>query len=461
MVGVSEKSGLALLRAVHALRGRRELWLFVVVFGVFAVTAGRAHLCFDVWTSNYASWRLATAHTPYIDGVSIPELDNNTIKWVWIQDAPNGHTVVTRAPAAVLAGLPAYLISQPDHMTVIPAALTAAALTATAVVLFHRAVRTVLVPWQALAAAAAFAFTTPVWSVSANGIWPQTITVLGIAIVAWAVTVDRWWSVGLAGILLLWARPHAAVIVAVVGLAAAWRARSIGIALRAGLPGLLSLPLLCLWTQWIYGSWSPMPLFGSGAFSQVQQSLVDPVNQAAMWVAPDRGLFVFTPVLLVLLPTVVRTWRQLPRWSTDLLVAGLVYTLVQAAIIGYSGGYPIYGYRYGLEFLACAAPAYAFAAARSVGWARRSLPAVLSLQFTVILLGAVVDRVTLWDTDGWTDNAFVHALVHGGPAAPVMAAAVWGTSFLLVRMWTRAQLAAPAPAEPSLGAELSPARSEG
>lgn len=79
----------------------------------------------------------------------------------------------------------------------------------------------------------------------------------------------------------------------------------------------------------------------------------------------------------------------------------------------------------------------------------------------MILLGAVVDRVTLWDTDGWTDNAFVHALVHGGPAAPVMAAAVWGTSFLLVRMWTRAQLAAPAPAEPSLAAELSPARSEG
>ena len=42
MGGVSEKSGLALLRAVHALRGRRELWLFVVVFGVFAVTAEAA-----------------------------------------------------------------------------------------------------------------------------------------------------------------------------------------------------------------------------------------------------------------------------------------------------------------------------------------------------------------------------------------------------------------------------------
>ncbi|HRD60618.1 MAG TPA: hypothetical protein PLZ93_15095 [Nocardioides sp.] len=451
---MSEKAGLTLLRASGALRGRRELWLFAVVFVVFALTADTAHICLDVWTTNYASWRLATAHTPYLDGVSIPDLDNNGFKWVWIQDAPNGHTVVTRAPAAVIAGLPAYLLSQPDQMTVLPAALTAAALTAAAVVLFHRAVRTVLAPWQALAAAVAFAFTTPIWSVSANGIWPHTITVLGIAMVAWAASAQRWWSVGLGGVLLLWARPHAAVIVAVVALIAAWRTRRVGIAIRAGLPGLLSLPLLCLWTHWIYGSWSPLPLFGSGAFSQVEQSLFDPVNQAAMWISPDRGLFVYTPVLLVLLPTVLRTWRRLPRWSTDLLVAGLIYTLLQAALIGFTGGYPIYGYRYGLEFLACAAPAYAIAATHAVGWVRRSLPALLTLQFTVILLGAVVARVALKDTAAWTENAFVRALVHGGPAAPVLAATVWGTSFLLVRMWTRAQLANVPDEEPTDGDRL-------
>ncbi|QIG42551.1 hypothetical protein G5V58_06960 [Nocardioides anomalus] len=427
-------------RTATSARGRTDLVLFLFFFAVFVVTAGRAHLCFDVWTSNYASWRLATAHTPYIDGVRIPELENNVISWVWIQDAPNGHTVITRAPAAVLAGLPAYLLTQPDHMTVLPAAVTAAALTALAVVLVHRAVRTVVEGWQATAAAAAFGLTTPVWSVAANGIWPQTITVLGIAIAAWAMTVDRWWWVGVAGVLLLWARPHAAVIVAVVALAAAWRARDVRIALRGGLPGALSLPLLCLWTHWIYGSWSPMPLFGSGAFSQVQQSLLDPVNQAAMWVSPDRGLFVFTPLLLLLLPTVVRCWRGLPRWSTDLLLAGLAYTVIQAALIGFSGGYPIYGYRYGLEFLACATPAYAIAACRATGWARRVIAPVLALQFTVIVLGAVVDRVTLWDTDGWTDNAFVHAMVHGGPAVAVLAVAVLFASYSGIRAWTDAQL---------------------
>ena len=448
MDAVLSRPGPTLLRVLHTAGGaRRDLLLFGFLLVVFVATAGRDHLCFDVWTSNYASWRLATAHTPYLDGVSIPELDDNILRWVWIQDAPNGHTVVTRAPAAVLAGLPAYLLTRPDTMTVLPAAVTAAVLTAAAVTLVHRAIRTAAAPGPALAAALAFGLTTPVWSVAANGIWPQTITVLGIAVAARAASAGRWWWVGVAGVLLLWARPHAAVIVAVLALRAAWRTRSPRVVLRAGIPGLVSLPLLCWWTHWIYGSWSPMPLFGSGALSQVDQRLLDVGNQLAMWVAPDRGLLVFTPVLVVLLPTLVRTWRQLPRWSTDLVVAGLVYTLIQSALIGFSGGYPIYGYRYGLEFLACATPAFALAAVRATGWARRALSPVLAVQFTVILLGAVVDRVTLYDTDGWTDNAFVRALVNGAPAAPLLALGVTGVTWAAIRGWSH-RLAGPEPADP-------------
>ena len=211
MDAVIQRAGLALTRVMHSARaGRTELLLFLFFFVVFALTAGRTlDLSSDVWTTNYASWRLATEHTPYLDGVPIPELDHNVLKSVWIQDAPNGHTVVTRAPAAVLAGLPAYLLTQPDRMTLLPAALTAAALTAASVTLVHRAVRSAVGPAQALAAASAFGLATPVWSVAANGIWPHTITVLGIALVAWAASSERWWWLGFAGVLLLWARPHA------------------------------------------------------------------------------------------------------------------------------------------------------------------------------------------------------------------------------------------------------------
>ena len=418
---------------------RTELLLLAFCFLLYAVTAARSGLCRDVWTSNYASWQLAVHHTPYIDGVSIPEIDDNALRWVWIQDAPNGHTVITRAPATVIAGVPAYLISGSDSMTLLPAALTAAFLTAVAVVLMHRALRSSLTQRQALAGALAFAVTTPVWSVAANGIWPQTITVLGIAIVARAASTEQWWWLGFGGILLLWARPHAAVIVAVLAVLLAWRARRLGILVRAGLPGLLSLPLLCLWTHWLYGSWSPMPLFGAGAFSMVRQSLFDPVNQAAMWISADRGILVYTPVLLALLPTLVRRWRELPRWSTDLVLAGLAYTVIQAALISFLGGWPVYGYRYGLEFLACATPAFAFSAARATGWARRSLAPLLAVQFTVISMGAVFERAALWRSNAWTDNAFLEAMGRGAPAAPLLALVVAVTTFLLIRWWARAR----------------------
>ncbi len=349
-------------------------------------------------------------------------------------DAPNGHVVITRSPAVVIAGLPAYLLTQPSSMTVVPAAVTAALLTALAVLLMYLALLPLMRRRQALAAAAAFAFTTPVWSVAANGIWPQTISVLGIAIVAWAAAHQKWWVMGLGGVLLLWARPHAALIVAVVGLVLAWRERRIGIALRAGTPGIVSLFLLSLWTHWVYGSWSPIALYGAGALAYVRESLVDIPNQLGMWVAPDRGILVFTPVLLVLLPALLRSWRSLPAWSTALLVGGLAYTVLQNALIGFNGGDPIYGYRCGLEFLACATPAFALAAPSAGRVARSLLAPVLAMQFVVIFLGAAVEQAALPYTQAWTNNAFVDA-VRGAPALlPISVLVVVGLTMAARRL---------------------------
>jgi hypothetical protein len=424
-----------------AIARRPELVLFGVTFVIFALTAARQYLCFDIWSANYGSWQLSTRGTPYLDGIKIPELDNSSLRWVWIQDAPNGHTVITRAPAVVIIGLPAYFLSQPDTMTVVPGAITAAALTALAVVLMYRALLSLMKPRHAMAAAAVFAFATPVWSVAANGIWPQTITVLGIAMIAWAAASERYWVMGFAGVLLLWARPHASLIVAILALVLAAKARRLGIALRAGLPALASLPLLCLWTHWIYGSWNPTALFGVGAFAQVHQSLVDLPNQAAMWVSPDRGILVFTPILLILLPALLRSWRQLPTWTTTLLVAGLTYTIVQAALISFTGGDPIYGYRYGLEFLACATPAFAAAAPRVTGLLARLVIPVVALQLTVIMLGAIVERVALDYTQAWTNNAFVYAMINGAPVLPLLAAVVGCATIIGMRMWVRDEVA--------------------
>ncbi len=434
MSGMRRPTGLVVDRVVRLTVERRtELLLFVVAFAVFVLTASRGYMSFDVWSSNYASWRLATHGSPFIDGVSVPPLDDHPLRWVWVQDAPNGHTVITRAPGVVVLGLPAYWLSQPDSMTVLPASITAAALIALAVLFMFLALRTVLRRRWALWAAVAFGFTTPVWSVAADGIWPHTLTVLGISILAWSAATQRWWVMGIGGALMLSARPNAAVIVAVLGLALAWRARRLGIAVRVGTPGVVALVMLSAWTHWVYGSWSPTPLFGAGAFADVHNSIFDVGNQFAMWIAPDRGIFVYTPVLLVILPTLVRRWRVLPDWTRILLLAGLGYTLAHASMAGFTGGDPIYGYRYGLEFVACAAPAFAVAAGQLRGLAQRLLVPVLALQFVIILVGAVDEQSALPSTRAWVDNAFLQALVDNSPALPAFGVLVVVVALLVER----------------------------
>ncbi len=268
---------------------------------------------------------------------------------------------------------------------------------------------------QALAAAAAFAFTTPVWSVAANGIWPHTISVLGIAIVAWAAAHQKWWVMGLGGVLLLWARPHAALIVAVVGLVLAWRERRIGIALRAGTPGIVSLFLLSLWTHWVYGSWSPIALYGAGALAYVRESLVDIPTSSACGSLLTAGSWSSRRCCWCCSRRCCAPGGACPRGRPHLLVGGLAYTLLQVALIGFTGGDPIYGYRYGLEFLACATPAFALAAPSAGRVARSLLAPVLAMQFVVIFLGAAVEQAALPYTQAWTNNAFVDA-VRGAPA---------------------------------------------
>ena len=67
-----------------------------MTFVIFALTAARQYLCFDIWAANFGSWQLTSRGTPFLDGIKIPALDGSPLRWVWIQDAPTGHTVITR-----------------------------------------------------------------------------------------------------------------------------------------------------------------------------------------------------------------------------------------------------------------------------------------------------------------------------------------------------------------------------
>ena len=164
---------------------------------------------------------------------------------------------------------------------------------------------------------------------------------------------------------------------------------------------------MCAWCRWMYGTWDPTSAYDFGVLvDYADRKGVDIVNFLGFWVSPDRGMLVWTPLLLVLVPAVVRAWRTLPAWSTSLLLGGVGYTLVQAALNRFSGGDYFYGYRLTLELLACSAPVLALSAHRAGRWARPLLGPVIGLQFCAMLIGSITKRFWVHTDAMWTDNAF-------------------------------------------------------
>lgn len=384
--------------------------MFVGTLVVYLATTAHYVVHTDVFSANFLSWRIATTGVPWIDGLNIPRLDHNPTRDIWVMQAGNGHTVITRSPGAVAVAIPAYWVLHPATMTSVPGAVTAALLMAGAVTLLFVTLRPSLGDRTSALAALVFGFTTPVWSVAANGVWPHTVTLFGIAGMAWASARGRWWWVGVFGGITLWGRLHAALIVAVLGLLLGRRRRDRGIVVRIGSVSAGFLALLCVWTRWIYGTWNPAGSYDSSTLEQhARASWLDLTNQAGMWVAPDRGILVWTPVLLLLLPALVRSWHDQPDWSRALVWSGVLYTLLQAEVNPFGGGEVFYGYRYGLELLGCVAPAFALSTPWMGRWARRLLGPLLGVQLLAIMLGATIDSLWLSGALMWRDNAFVAA----------------------------------------------------
>lgn len=268
----------------------------------------------------------------------------------------------------------------------------------------------------AATAALVFAFATPMWSVAANALWTHTVTTLGITGMAWASDRQRWWLVGVFGGIALWGRVHVSLIVAVLGLGLAYYHRRPAIAILVGGVSGLAMGLATLWTRWVYGTWSPTGGYSApGYLSRVQDGFHDTwneriANEFGLWFSADRGIFVWTPVLLLLVLALIRSWRGLPRWSTVLLAGGLLYTCVQGWFSGFHGGDTFFSYRLGLEFLACATPAFVMAVASAGAFARALLGPVLGLQFGMIGIGAVTDYMYLPVSAAWSQNSLLVAV---------------------------------------------------
>jgi hypothetical protein len=210
----------------------------------------------------------------------------------------------------------------------------------------------------------------------------------------------------------------------------------------------------------LYGTWNPAGGYSVSAYTEhalgSSNDLAQVVNHLGLWVAPDRGILLWTPALVLLAPAVWRNRSDLPDWATWLAVGGLAYTVVQGQLNGFSGGSGLYGYRLTLELLVSLFPAYLLSLPRAGRFAGTLLGPVLGLQFAAISIGAGGEGGMLTDSSSWTDNSFVHALTIAPVAVvwPVLMMLIgWATGYALQNRLGREPPAPGAPEQSGIGAD--------
>lgn len=424
-LGAVERSTIGKDVNATAQKARRivsQVWapitLFVGALLVYSLTIATELVNTDAFSASVSAWRIATTGHPWMDGVDTSLLHGSSLPNTWLIEGTGGHLVYNRMPGVVWVATPFYWLLNNDHdpsqFTLVPGGIAAAAFTAGAVVLMFLAVRRHVSLTLALTAALVFAFATPTWSVSANSLWTHPVTQFALAGAAWSLSRKRWWTAGMfIGIGML-ARPHLALVAAVVGLGMAWSRRDARMAFRVGLPTLLSLCLLLGWNHSVFGSWSLSGGYGDYVtqnLGNVSPGAIDTlVNYLGFFVAPDRGLLIWTPLIVLLLPALVRSWRTLPDWTRWLVVGGVLYAVVQLKVNSFAGGDGYYGYRHALELMTCLTPALVLSLAKVGRVARLLAPPVIGLQFAAITLGATSEGFFVLIDNVWKDNSFWLAL---------------------------------------------------
>jgi hypothetical protein len=436
--------------------------LFLVCACVYGLTVS-TNPSPDAFTADFAAWHIARTGEPVPDISGFPLLDDNIIRETWIVETADGREAVGRAPGVIGLAVPAYALLHPATISSVPGGLTAALLSAAAIVLLFLLLRDRTGSRTALVAAGLVAFATPVWSVAADAMWPHTLTTLGIVGMAWAADRRRWWLVGLFGGLALWGRLHAALMCAVLGVGTATSRRRPVIAVRAGLAAAAMLALMSVWTRWMYGSWNPTSGYRAGDFgNNVTDNVLHLPNYLGFLVSADRGLLWWSPLLFMLLPAAWRNRRELPDWSRWLAFGGASYLLSQAMLNRFSGGDQFYGYRTSLELVVSLAPALALSAHRMGPRARRWFTPLAVLQVVLIAPGAVRDGFYSPVADVWWRNAFLDALVSRPLEILPVAALALVAALLAVRLLRHPRVVllleadAPTPAPPERARRLTP-----
>lgn len=379
----------------------------LVLAGVAAVYAGTANFSarqsFDTIAAALAAWRLA----------NFGDLDLTAFQgWAdWI--VPVGDTWVSnRFPGPIAWGAPFYALTPSAEPTVAPAALAAVVATTLALTCLYAAVTPVTGGPAAAVSVVALGLGTPLWSVSADALWSHAPAALCLSAAVLARSKARWGLAGLALGAAVLCRPHLLVAGLVLVLLAVVRERRARPALVV-LAGLAcGVTALVLYNAAVYGTPS---ILGGYTAAHAQVSGVGPAafaeNLLGAVLSPSRGLAVYSPFLLVLLPWGRAAWREAPPWVRDSALAGLGYALVQLWLIRFTGGSRFYSGRVLIEPLVLAGPLLAVTLrnATSRAGARRVVAIAVAASVLAIGAGAVSNFGLDRELRPWTDFLLVPA----------------------------------------------------
>jgi len=402
----------------------RRAWLVPVILGlsVFAVYSanGREIDVGDSVPTRLAARELALHGTAALDRdvAGYPEYGN----WPSFVTGRDGHvrSAYSFLPAAAGAAVGGLLhvagaidLNAPRAASLV-AKLTASLLTALAVVLAFLTARRRTSERRALLVALGFGLGTGLWPTVSQTLWQHETAIFGLMTAVWLLDRDteeqpRLWMAGLALGLAGMARAQLTPAIALIALWAALRAGTWKRAL-----GLWPLPACAIATAALGLAWFGHPLGPRMAMlaSMPASHLVSGSISHEPWVgmfgllfSPNRGVFVFSPVVLVALAGLAALGGKGARASRLRWfgAAATIQFLTYGSFSVWWGGYG-YGPRYVLDILPLVVPF----AAIGVDWCgRRRATLVLAAlllvwSIGVSAIGAFCYSSSIWNT--WPDD---------------------------------------------------------
>jgi hypothetical protein len=368
------------------------LLLFVGCMALYHCN-GRSHAGVDTMPPTYTAWALVRHGS--LDLSPYPELDY--LRGNHIVRARDGTWVSIRSPGSALACapvmVPAALLSERvprrvilDHL----GKLAAAATVAGAVVLFFFLCRS-LAPSAAWPATILFAAGTSLWSIASQALWTHGPATFWLCLALYLLLAPtegpgkgRGFWAGLALGLAVLCRPTTALFGAASAVALLAKRRWGALAgLTVG--GLLAVSGLLLLNGWLFGDL----LRGGYLHDDWQTHPPLWLSLPGLLVAPSRGLFVFSPALL-LMPWGLAALRLrsdrgvlIAAWSAAAALTVLFY----ARWHDWAGGW-CYGPRFLCEIMpiCCLLFALAYASFQRAG-ARAAAKGLIALSVAVHLVG--------------------------------------------------------------------------